>query len=188
MAGAAATSSGQPAARSQRATGTLALHQHARPPTMPASPPGVTSLVTVFPPSLVRSLAIPHISCVAVTYTIASVLLQLSCARWTGGGGGHEGARQAVRGADAPGGRPAQQPRRSARPPRRLMTASSRCGLPGRPVARHRRSPSRRRTCQPNSMPMPTSCNDSPVSSVVLMPHLAPISPATRLVATPASS
>ena len=29
--------------------------------------PGVTSLVTVFPPSLVKSLAMPHMSCAAVT-------------------------------------------------------------------------------------------------------------------------
>lgn len=45
-----------------------------------------------------------------------------------------------------------------------------------------------RRTCQPNSMPMPRTCRDRPVSSVARMPHLAPITPARRLVTTPATS
>ena len=81
---------------------------------------GVTSLVTVLPPSLVRSLAMPASICAKVTKMVAWPLDQA---------GFH-----------------------------------------------------------PNSIPYAASCRVRPVMRVILMPHLAPMTPARRLVTAPANS
>lgn len=44
---------------------------------------GVTSFVTVFPPSFVRSLATPQSICAMVTYTTASALVRLAAQSWS---------------------------------------------------------------------------------------------------------
>ena len=108
---------------------------------------GVTSLVTVLPPSFVRSLATPDSIC-----------------------GGGEGfgpqpplAHPVMRG-------PGATPRTCAIVTYRMAV---RLGHP---------------SCQPKRRPIPASCSVRPVSSVDLMPQLAPAIPASRFVTTPAAS
>lgn len=85
---------------------------------------GVTSFVTVFPPSFVRSFAIPQSICAIVTYTTASAFVRLAAQSWS----------------------------------------------------------------KRNSIPIPASWIVSPARSVERIPHRSPMNPATRFVATPASS